>query len=82
MRRCRVPVPRGGAERVSVFLGDFCDWYIEWVKPDLQSAQRERAVAAWRNLFAALDAALRLLHPFMPFINGRAVAPVAATAGS
>jgi valyl-tRNA synthetase len=26
-------------------------------------------VAAWRNLFAALDAALRLLHPFMPFIT-------------
>jgi valyl-tRNA synthetase len=51
------------------FWGDFCDWYIEWVKPDLQNAQRERAVAAWRNLFAALDAALRLLHPFMPFIT-------------
>jgi len=51
------------------FWGDFCDWYIEWVKPDLQSARRERAVAAWRNLFAALDAALRLLHPFMPFIT-------------
>jgi valyl-tRNA synthetase len=51
------------------FWGDFCDWYIEWVKPDLQSVQRERAVAAWRNLFAALDAALRLLHPFMPFIT-------------
>lgn len=51
------------------FWGDFCDWYIEWVKPDLLSADRERATAAWRNLFAALDAALRLLHPFMPFIT-------------
>jgi valyl-tRNA synthetase len=51
------------------FWGDFCDWYIEWLKPDLQSAERDRAVAAWRNLFAALDAALRLLHPFMPFIT-------------
>jgi valyl-tRNA synthetase len=51
------------------FWGDLCDWYIEWVKPDLQSAQRERAVASWRNLFAAFDAALRLLHPFMPFIT-------------
>jgi valyl-tRNA synthetase len=51
------------------FWGDFCDWYIEWVKPELQSADKERAVAAWRNLFAALDAALRLLHPFMPFIT-------------
>src|SRR5256885_11036333 len=51
------------------FWGDFCDWYIEWVKPDLQSADKARASAAWRNLFAALDAALRLLHPFMPFIT-------------
>jgi len=51
------------------FWGDFCDWYIEWIKPEVQSADRERAVAAWRNLFAALDAALRLLHPFMPFIT-------------
>ena len=51
------------------FWGDFCDWYIEWVKPELQSAEKARAVAAWRNLFAALDAALRLLHPFMPFIT-------------
>jgi len=51
------------------FWGDFCDWYIEWVKPELQSADRERATAAWKNLFAALDAALRLLHPFMPFLT-------------
>ena len=51
------------------FWGDFCDWYIEWVKPELQSADKERAVASWRNLFAALEAALRLLHPFMPFIT-------------
>ena len=51
------------------FWGDFCDWYIEWVKPELQSAGRERATAAWKNLFAAFDAALRLLHPFMPFLT-------------
>jgi len=51
------------------FWGDFCDWYIEWVKPELQSANRERATVAWKNLFAAFDAALRLLHPFMPFLT-------------
>jgi valyl-tRNA synthetase len=51
------------------FWGDFCDWYIEWVKPELQSAEKAGVVAAWRNLLAALDAALRLLHPFMPFIT-------------
>ena len=51
------------------FWGDFCDWYIEWVKPELHSADRERATVAWRNLFAVFDAALRLLHPFMPFLT-------------
>ena len=51
------------------FWGDFCDWYIEWVKPELQGADRERATVAWKNLFAAFDAALRLLHPFMPFLT-------------
>ncbi len=51
------------------FWGDFCDWYIEWVKPELQSTDRERAVVAWKNLFAGFDAALRLLHPFMPFLT-------------
>ena len=51
------------------FWGDFCDWYIEWVKPELQSADGERAIVAWKNLFAVFDAALGLLHPFMPFLT-------------
>jgi valyl-tRNA synthetase len=51
------------------FWGDFCDWYIEWVKPELQNTDRERASVAWKNLFAGFDAALRLLHPFMPFLT-------------
>jgi valyl-tRNA synthetase len=51
------------------FWGDFCDWYIEWVKPELSSADREKAQAAWKNLFAAFETALRLLHPFMPFLT-------------
>ena len=51
------------------FWGDFCDWYIEWVKPQLSSTDQEVAVAAWRNIFAILDAALRLLHPVMPFLT-------------
>ena len=51
------------------FWGDFCDWYIEWIKPELLNAERDRAVTAWRNLFSAFDAALRMLHPFMPFLT-------------
>jgi valyl-tRNA synthetase len=51
------------------FWGDFCDWYIEWVKPSLSDGNLEMAVDAWRNLFAVFEAALRLLHPFMPFLT-------------
>jgi valyl-tRNA synthetase len=51
------------------FWGDFCDWYIEWVKPELLGTNHDRAIVAWRNLFAAFEAALRLLHPFMPFLT-------------
>jgi valyl-tRNA synthetase len=51
------------------FWGDFCDWYIEWVKPDLQSSDAAKSEAAWKNLFAAFEAALRLLHPIMPFLT-------------
>jgi valyl-tRNA synthetase len=51
------------------FWGDFCDWYIEWVKPELQSTNEERAAVAWKNLFGAFEAALRLLHPLMPFLT-------------
>jgi valyl-tRNA synthetase len=51
------------------FWGDFCDWYIEWVKPELVSPDRTKAAAAWKNLFAAFETALRLLHPFMPFLT-------------
>jgi valyl-tRNA synthetase len=51
------------------FWGDFCDWYIEWLKPQLASENREDSIATWRNLFAAFEYALRLLHPFMPFIT-------------
>ena len=51
------------------FWGDFCDWYIEWVKPRLSDPDREVSLAAWRNIFAVLESALRLLHPVMPFLT-------------
>ncbi|MGH9774600.1 MAG: valine--tRNA ligase [Candidatus Acidiferrales bacterium] len=50
------------------FWDEFCDWYIEWVKPRLAS-EDSAATAAWRNLFAVFESALRLLHPFMPFLT-------------
>jgi valyl-tRNA synthetase len=51
------------------FWGDFCDWYIEWVKPELLATDRAKSAATWKNLFAAFETALRLLHPFMPFLT-------------
>ena len=54
------------------FWGEFCDWYIELIKPRLnfedQSA-REAAETACMNLVVLFDSALCLLHPVMPFIT-------------
>jgi valyl-tRNA synthetase len=52
------------------FWGEFCDWYIELVKPRLaESASAETARTACANLVNLFDSALRLLHPVMPFIT-------------
>lgn len=50
------------------FWGDFCDWYVEWVKPELADESSDLRFA-WYNMFSVFDAALRLLHPFMPFLT-------------
>ncbi len=50
------------------FWGEFCDWYLELIKPRLM-AEDSSARAACGNLVALFDAALRLLHPVMPFIT-------------
>ena len=47
---------------------EYCDWYIELTKSKLASPGRER-VAAQNMLIHVLDSALKLLHPFMPFIT-------------
>jgi valyl-tRNA synthetase len=39
------------------------------VKPSLFDSDLDAALDAWRNLFAVFEAALRLLHPFMPFLT-------------
>ena len=51
------------------FWGDFCDWYIELLKPRLLSANTAEARVACNNLVSLFEAALRLLHPIMPFIT-------------
>ncbi|MBR6231203.1 MAG: valine--tRNA ligase [Lachnospiraceae bacterium] len=48
---------------------EFCDWYIEMVKPRLYSDTDETKGAALWTLKTVLGCALKLLHPFMPFIT-------------
>jgi valyl-tRNA synthetase len=52
------------------FWDDFCDWYIELSKSEVtaEEASEQRAVARSR-LITVLERALRLLHPFMPYIT-------------
>jgi valyl-tRNA synthetase len=53
------------------FLWDeFCDWYIELSKNDVTAEEpSERRTAARGRLLSVLEQALRLLHPFMPYIT-------------
>jgi len=52
------------------FWGEFCDWYIELVKPRVsENADPATARLACGNLVKLFEASLRLLHPIMPFIT-------------
>jgi valyl-tRNA synthetase len=53
------------------FWGEFCDWYIEMVKPVLigKYGSEDDKRRAKRVLLEVLDRSLRLLHPFMPFVT-------------
>ena len=60
----------GEAARIATdFLWDkLCDWYIEAVKRRLKRADDDGAAARW-TLYTVMEATLRLLHPFMPFVT-------------
>jgi valyl-tRNA synthetase len=54
------------------FWGEFCDWYIELIKPRLmleETGDKGQARIACGNLVNLFDSSLRLLHPIMPFIT-------------
>jgi valyl-tRNA synthetase len=52
------------------FWDDFCDWYIELTKADVTSEEASpQRTAARTRLLSVLEQALRLLHPFMPYIT-------------
>ena len=61
------------AKAVYEFLrGDFCDWYVELAKVRLyndEESGKESKLTAQYVLWTVLEAGLKLLHPFMPFIT-------------
>jgi valyl-tRNA synthetase len=60
-----------GAQAIYHFIWhEFCDWFLEMIKPVLygKDDSQERTITQY-VLLRVLDGALRLLHPFMPFIT-------------
>ncbi len=58
------------ADKLNHFIWEeFCDWYIEMVKPRLWSDEDETKAAALWTLKTVLIQSLKLLHPYMPFIT-------------
>jgi valyl-tRNA synthetase len=48
---------------------EYCDWYLELIKPVLQNAGHPDGPATRQTLIDTLETTMRLLHPFMPFIT-------------
>ncbi len=51
------------------FWHEYCDWYLELIKPVLQDSAHPQGPVTRQTLQETLEVWLRLLHPFMPFIS-------------
>ena len=52
------------------FWHDFCDWYVEMVKPEITDQEtRDKRQETEKVLIHVLETSLKLLHPFMPFVT-------------